>query len=217
MRGKAPGKDTKNMENISKKVMDRIRKIQKNRADELGEVKNKKDAAEKQLEEARQALKDATQRTDLKAYESAQLAKDKAQTACNMYGDRYNQLVQMDLISEEESDKVFDSLLAYEDELGKAFLKDISDPLEKLKTIHRDYVSAIAEAEHAMDSWHNEIHPNYNTRGTMSRVDPETGLITDRSKHPVPVHILPFVGCPESVELGKFLATVEAAYGASKE
>lgn len=217
MRGKAPGKDTKNMENISKKVMDRIRKIQKNRADELGEVKNKKDAAEKQLEEARQALKDATQRTDLKAYESAQLAKDKAQTACNMYGDRYNQLVQMDLISEEESDKVFDSLLAYEDELGKAFLKDISDPLEKLKSIHRDYVSAIAEAEHAMDSWHNEIHPNYNTRGTMSRVDPDTGLITDRSKHPVPVHILPFVGCPESVELGKFLATVGNIFNAIKE
>ena len=168
---------------------------------DLRDIQVKICAAKTQAEEADAAMKSATETMNLEEYEKAREAKRKAKIAIDMYSSRYAQLQGQQLISEEESDKVIDSLLEYEDQIAERYKADIAGPLKTLNELTKAYRAEVADTEETIRAWSRDIRPNYSTRGTMSRIDPETGERTDRSDHPVAVHQIPYLGCDESTVL----------------
>lgn len=197
---------------VLQEVKDRMQEMQDTKGAELQAIFEKKEAAETQKKEAEAALKDATERMDLDAYEDAKQAKRKAQTAIDMYSGRYNQIKQQEYISEEESDKVIDSLLSYENEIAANFKQAIAEPLRALDNLLQTYRAEVEDTEATIKAWGTFIHANYNTRGKTLRTDPLTGIQTDRSDRPVPVHTMPYTGCSEAEQLKTYLEKAEGLY-----
>lgn len=181
-----------------------VKMIQTKRA-ELEEADKKGRAAKADLAAAENAIKEAAARMDLEAFEAGNKAKHKAETALAMYTEKYRQTQKQEYISEPESDKVIDSLLAYEEQLADKFREAIAEPLEKLKALHDEYMAEVRNTEDTLTAWQRDIHANYSTRGMSSYIDEETGERTDRSKTPVAVHVLPYTGCGEAARLGQYL------------
>ena len=196
---------------IVQEIKERMREMQDTKKADLESIQQKKAEAQERREMADLSLKDATEHMDLDSYEAAKQAKRKAQTAIDMYNERYKQISQQEYISEKESDKVIESLLAYEEELTENFKEAIAEPLKKLGQMRYEYKTAIAETEATINEWVTNIHANYRSRGTTYS---ETG--TDRSQVPVPVHRTPFVECAESAQLGNYLERFSDTKGKSR-
>ena len=126
-------------------------------------------------------------------------------TAIDMYSGRYKQISQQEYISEEESDKVIDSLLAYENELRASFLADIKEPLQILREKVNTYFDDVSETERVIKAWEGTIHANYRARGLMTSTDPITGESTDRMGTPVAVRLIPYRGCTEAIRLAEMI------------
>ena len=188
-------------------VKARMQKMQDTKAAELQAIYEKKAAAETQREEAEAALKDATERMDLEAYEEAKQAKRKAQTAIDMYGGRYKQISQQEYISEAESDSVLDSLEAYEGELAAGLKKAMAEPLKQLAQLLRDYQNEVADVERTIKAWEAGIHANYRSKGTIYAA---TG--TNRNTAPVAFHTMPYTGCSEAEQLKTYLEKAAGLY-----
>ena len=191
--------------NITREVRERIESLKKKRAADLAEIQGKLAEARSKVDSAEQTIQLATAQMNLDAFEKATAAKQKAQTAVDMYSARYSQLVKKEFISEAESDSVIDSLLAYEDQLADDFKKKLAPMLRELVALHRNYLEAVRDTEQTMNQWQYEIHANYNTRGRQTWVDEITGERTVRAKTPVPVRIIPYNGCDEATQLGSYL------------
>ena len=179
----------------------KMRELLDNKASQLREIQTKICDAKTKAEEADAAISTATEKMDLNGYEEAVAAKRKAKTALDMFSSRYKQLQGQQIISEEDSDKVIDSLLEYEDQIAERYKADIAGPLKTLNELTKAYRAEVADTEETIRAWSRDVRPNYSTRGTMSRIDPETGERTDRSDHPVAVHQIPYLGCDESTVL----------------
>lgn len=186
-------------------VKTRMQEMKAAKAAELDEIQQKKLDAQTAKEAAELAIKDATERMDLDDFEKAKQARRRAQSAIDMYAGRYKQIAAQEYISEEDSDKVIDSLLAYEDTLTADFKEALAGHLKTLEGLLEGYRGAIADTENIMTLWQQDIHANYNTRGAGSYTDPLTGMTTTRSPRPVPVHRMPFTGCSEAGRLGEYL------------
>ena len=197
---------------ILQEVNAQMKKLQDRKANDLKTIQDKRTEAQTQKEAAELALKDATERMDIDAYERAKQACSKAQTAIDMYSGRYNQIKQQELISEEESDGVIDKLLAYEKQLEEDFKAAAAEPIEKLAGILKAYQQEVADTEQTIKAWENNIHANYNTRGASSFIDPITGQSTNRSSRPISVHRLPYFGCSEATQLEKYLSKTDILY-----
>lgn len=191
--------------NVTAEVKKRIEELINNKREELTVLNQKKNEAMEQKAAAEEAIEKATAIMDLESYEEAIKSKHTAQLAIDMYSGKYRQLSNQEYISEEESDKVIDSLLAYEDTLTEDFKAAIKEPLEQLEKIQKAYSEAVEETEKTIRTWEENIHANYSTRGKAIYTDKETGLTTDRSDIPVLVHVVPFRGCDESIRLYRFL------------
>lgn len=194
--------------NTAQEVLARIKKMQDSKTAELTAIESKQAEARTQLEAARLAIKDATERMDLKAYEKAKEDKRRAQTALDMYSGRYTQIQQQEYISEEDSDKVIASLLEYETQLAADFKQAVAEPLKALASVLQEYDTGVQETERALHIWQQDIHANYISAGTIYS---ETG--TNRSPRPVPVHVLPYTGCDEAAQLGDYLKKAGSLYG----
>ena len=190
------------------KVKKQIRDLQENRTKQLLEINSKQEESQARLHKAEKAMRDATEVMNLEAYEQSKAEVDKANIALEMYKDRYAQISKREYISEEESEKVIDSLLDYEKDLESEFISAIKKPIEELQEIHRKYTSEVDETEKTLRTWTNDIRKNYSTRGRTTRID-ESGEVTDRSDKPVPIRITPYYGCDESVMIGTFLGKTE--------
>lgn len=186
-------------------VKARMKEMQETKAAELATIQKKQEEARAQIEAAGLAIKSATERTDLEAYEEAKAQKRKAQTALDMYDGRYDQIRKQEYISEAESDKVIDSLLAYEMQLEVEFKEAVGERLRELSKILEDYRTEVQATEDTISAWCRNIHANYNTRGMSTRIDKVTGQLTDRSEKPIPVHVMPYNGCGEAAQLGDYL------------
>lgn len=197
---------------VLQEVKGRMKEMQDRKAADLEKIAEKQDEARTQIEAARLAMSDATEAMDVDAYEEARQKRRKAQTALDMYTGRYNQIKQQEYISEAESDKVIDSLLAYEDALAADFKAAAADPLKKLAELHKAYRDEVRETEQALTEWQQNIHANYNTRGGTTFYDEFTGKHTSRSRKPVPVHAVPYEGCKEAAQLGDYLNKAAALY-----
>lgn len=189
-----------------------MREMKEKKAAELTEIQEKQIDASTDLMKATQAMKEATERMDLDAYERAKDAQCRAQTAIDMYSGRYTQISQQEYISEAESDKVIDGLLAYEDQLAEDFKAAVADPLKKLAEMCNAYRAAVAATERTLTEWQQDIHANYNTRGRTSHYDKEANTWTNRSESPVPVHVTPYTGCKEYHIMQEYLDTSVALY-----
>ncbi len=186
-------------------VKELMKELLEKKAAQMREIQSKLSEARAQEEVADQAIQSSTENMDLDAFENAQEAKRRARVVISMYSSRYAQLQNQEIISEEESDKVIDDLLAYEKEIGERYKSDIRGPLQKLDDLTRKYQGEVAEVERTISAWGRDVHANYTTRGRMQRTDPLTGEKTDRAERPVPVRVLPYTGCDESAIMETFL------------
>lgn len=192
--------------NITEEVQQRMQEMISKKQSDLEEIRKKQATVKAQLNTANLAIKDATESMDIDAYERATAAKGKAQTALDMYNGRYLQLQKQEYISEVESDKVIDSLKAYEDQLAEDFRKDIAPLLKKLAVLHTTYIQAVKETEGTMQEWTSAIHYNYRTEGALYANG------TNRNDKPQPVRLTPYNGCGEAETLGKYLDKAKALY-----
>ena len=196
---------------IKKTVLDevknRIKEMKDQRASDLAVIEQKQAEARTALVTAGKAMKEATERMDIDAYEEARQAKRRAQTAIDMYSGRYTQISQQEYISEEESDKVIDSLLEYEKQLESSFETSAGDLLRQLDQLLREYQGIVNDVEKTIDTWQHDIHANYRSE---TGTNPKTG--TNRFERPMPVHAIPYYGCSESVSIGKCLEQLKSIY-----
>lgn len=197
-----------NKENILQAVKDRMAEIKGKKAADLDKIQQEKENAETALEAATTEMDKAAQTMDVSKYMAAEAKRQKAQTALNMYSWHARQLKQQEYISEAESDRVIDSLLAYEDGLTEDFKAAMAEPINRLAELYADYTAAISDAEQTLTAWQQDVHANYRTWGRMHRTDPQTGKTTDRSETPTPVHRIQSIGCMEAVRLGSYLKSV---------
>lgn len=200
---------------VLEEVKARMQEMQDKKAGELQAIHEKKTEAQTQKEAAELALKEATERMDLDAYEEAKTARRKAQTAIDMYGGRYSQISKQEYISEEESDKVIDSLLEYEEQLAADFRRAAAEYFRQLEALLKEYRSEVADVENTLTRWQRDIHANYNTRGATSYFDEFTGQYTGRSKDPYPVHKYVYTGCAEAQRLYDYLENEKLVKGAN--
>lgn len=189
---------------ILQEVKARMQEMQDKKAEELQAIQNKKTEAYTQKEAAELAIQEATKSMDLEAYEEAKTAKRKAQSAIDMYSGKYAQISKQEYISEEDSDKVIDSLLAYENELAAGFKAAVAEHLKALSTTLQDYLTEIADTEGTITAWGATIHANHNSRGRTYYTD-ANGQESTRSETPIPVHIMPYTGCREAHQLKEYL------------
>ena len=172
-------------ETILQEVQASIKEMQDKKQADLDKIAEKKEEARQQIEAAALAMKAATEQMDVDAYEDAKTAKRKAQTALDMYNGRYAQILAQEYISEAESDKVIDSLLAYDRELAADFEKALAEHLLAIKSLMDNFNTEEARLRNTITLWQESIHKNYRTLGRTLYVDPETGAQTTRSKNPV--------------------------------
>mgnify|MGYP007130655362 CR=1 FL=1 len=191
---------------VVEEVKARMQEMQQKKAGELETVRQRQQEAQTQKEAAELAIREATDSMDLEAYEEAKTAKRKAQTAIDMYSSKYNQIKQQEYISEIESDKVIDSLLAYEDELAAGFKAAVAEPLKKLDELQRTYFDAVEDVEQTIKAWTGNIHANYRNNGTTYTDG------TNRSPQPVPVRKIPYTGCSEAHQLKEYLDKAKGLY-----
>lgn len=167
---------------VLQEVQASIKEMQDKKQAELDKIAEKKEEARQQIEAAAQAMNAATEQMDVEAYEEAKTAKRKAQTALDMYNGRYSQILAQEYISEEESDKVIDSLLSYERELVAEFEKDLAEHLLAIRSMLDSFNTDEARTRNTIALWQESIHKNYRTLGRTLYTDPETGAQTTRSK-----------------------------------
>lgn len=172
-------------QNILQEVQASIKEMQDKKQADLDKIAEKKEEARQQIEAAAQAMNAATEQMDVDAYEEAKTAKRKAQTALDMYNGRYAQILGQEYISEAESDKVIDSLLAYDREVVAGFEKDLAEHLLAIKSLLDSFNAEEARTLNTITLWQESIHKNYRTLGRTLYTDPETGKQTARSKNPV--------------------------------
>ena len=177
------------MVNVTEKVKQQIRDLKNCRENEMNGLKAKLSDAQARLQTAKDAADEATRKTDLKAFQTAQEQIRQASSAVEMYTRRQKQLYNAEIISQKESDAVIDRLLQYEKDLDKEFTTAIKEKLDEVREILKTYEKVIGDTESTIHTWTQTIRPNYRTFGRSTYVDPETGKATDVSKNPVPVHI----------------------------
>ena len=191
-------------------VKEQMEAITKQKGTELAQIESNLATAQDEVKEAAAAMQEATERMNGEGYEEAKARKRKAQTACEMYQTRKAQLENPEhYISDEDSNKVIQSLMAYEDTLAEGFKEQFAEALKHLDKILWDYDAAVHEVETTMLEWTTRVHANY-ISSTTTWLDPETGEHTNRSAKPVPVRSTNYTGCKEANTLREYIQKAKA-------
>jgi hypothetical protein len=199
-------------ENVLQEVKAKMKELRETKQAELDKIHRMTEDALNKIEAAGLAMKKATEEMNEEDYAAAKEAKQKATTAKEMYDKRYKQIAAQEYISEEESDKIIDSLLAFENQLAADFKKDLAEELKKLKALYKGYADTVQDTENTIRSWEQSIHRNYNSRGASYWTNPDTGETTTRSATPIPVHRLPYTGCNEAHQLKEYIDKAAGLY-----
>ena len=185
--------------NVTEEVKAKIEAFQKQRTIDLLDLNAKIDDAKKHEQEAKEAMKKATEVTDLNAYAIAKNKMTESTTAVEMYEARYKQLKEREFVTEEESDGVIKSLLDYEDLLSSEYETKVGAILQDLLKVTTDYKKGISDTESVITRWTSSVHANYRSKHTRY----PNG--TNRSDNPVPVHASPYLGSDLSERVYYFL------------
>lgn len=193
-------------------VQDHMKELKELKAADLETIGQQRQETSTALEAANLAMRRAAEVMDIDAYEKAEKARAKAQTALDMFNARYDQIRQQEYISEEESDKAIKRLLDFEAQLAEDFKAGAAVYLKQLEKLLAKYRADVLETEVTLTAWQRDIHANYSTFGSTLRLDPITNKRTDRMLEPVLVHRLPYTGCDEAAQLGNYLKKAAAFY-----
>ena len=187
------------MTNKAKEVLARIHEMSEEKNKSLAEIQKKIDNERKAEAAAQMAIDKAVSALDFDANHKAQADLAAAAERRALLQRRADQLMKGKLVTEEESDQTIESLLKYEEDLSAVFEAEITAPLASLCKIYTSYAEAIREAERAIGTWTQGVHPNYRNRGTVY----PNG--TDRADHPVPVRKTEYRGCDKSLSIQRML------------
>lgn len=165
-------------------IRERIAELKSGREKELAEIQLKRDEESQNLAAAKKAMEDATDATDLQAYERAKAEKNRAESALEMYSAKYSKVQKLDFITEEESDKVIDSLRASDAEITRAFLTDLYAALNGVEALIKKYERDKEDVRNTTSTWTREIHANY-----YSPTSTFAATGTHRSPTPIPVNV----------------------------
>lgn len=186
-------------------VKEKMASIKAARDAKIAEIALKQDAARKDLQAAEAAMQSATEIMDVDRYADGSKKRERAQAELEMLSGIADRIMMQENISEQESDKVVDSLLEYELQLEAEFKAAVKEPMKKLNAICEAYRGAVRDTEATISAWTRDVHRNFSTRGGTLYFDPELGRHTDRSPVPVPVHPVDFIGCDEALRLAAYL------------
>lgn len=188
-----------NTKNIPAETIKTIESLERKKAADLAAIADKINENNTALAEAKKAKQNATESTDLTAYQDAKKKEAEANAAIEMYAARYTQLERCEFVTTKESDATIDALLKYEKDIAAEYTEAIAGPIAEIKKAHADYTGAVKAAEGAISAWTHRIHANY--RSATTRYADGTNI----SKTPVPVRNIPYLGCKESAIVGAFL------------
>ena len=197
--------------NTAKEVKARIEKLVNDKTHSLSEIETARKKAEERQSIAKKRMKTAIEMTDADAYEKAKKEFSSAGNAVEMYTARFDQLNQKEFLTEEESDRVIDSLLQYEKDLEEDLIKSMEKPLKTIQKLCEDYTNNITETESAISAWTSSIHENYRRQGAIYQDG------TNRSDIPVPVRVRPFLGCPTALITQSYLNKIKTNVISLKE
>lgn len=152
--------------NIALETQKRITELSERKAQEMLRIQLDLKKAKEEQGAAIKAMKTATAEIDLDAYQIAKIHKEAAEDAIAMYTARQDQLQQKDMVTEEESDHVIDSLLEYEEDLRSDFETSCGKLLDQLRDLYDDYTDHVEEAEKAIKDWTTMIHTNHRMLST---------------------------------------------------
>ena len=193
-------------QNIAQEVRGRIKEMTATKKAELEIIENQREAINERLKSANEAVFTSSHNMDIDAFQKAVAERETAQIELDMYNTKFNQIRDQEYITEEESDRVIDSLMEYEKQLSDDFEKDIIPLLKKLSALYEKYTQGINETEEVIWEWTRNIHANYRN---------PTALYSDgtnRSSKPLPVRNIPFSGCAAAQRLGRYLNNVKDTF-----
>lgn len=199
--------EDKMAQNILQEVQKRMQDMTSKKAADLEAIRAKQTEAQQKKEAAESALKAATEEMNLEKFKAAEKQKHDAQTAIAMYSGRFEQIQQQEYISEKESDEVIDSLLQFEEDLAADFKAALTEKLQDLEQLHREYSDTVRDAEQTILTWTTTIHSNHRSRGLTLYADG-----TDRSPKPIPVRNVAYAGCEEAKQLQEYLTQASKLY-----
>lgn len=174
-------------QSVLEKVQKQICEMTTQRAQQMEVIYSELSKARAQKAAADDAAKAATEKMDLAAWNRAAEEKKAAEMAEEMYSSRLSQINGKEMISEEESDRVIDSLTDYIRNAENEFDTKLGKILRDLRALYRAHIADIQTAENVIQTWTNDIHKNYRSSISLF-LDPKTGERTNRAPHPVPVH-----------------------------
>ena len=188
------------MKNTPAEVRKRIEEMLQDQARQFDDI-NKKIAAERKAEaDARAAIEQAVADLDFDRNHKAKRDLEEAIERRELLSKRAELYRSRKLVTEEESDKVIDSLLRYEGDLAAEYVAGLDKILDQLEEMTSKYAADVEEAENVILSWTQRIFPNYRS---------DTGLYqvgtTNRAPNPVPVHATAYQGCSEFLITKEFV------------
>lgn len=191
------------------KVKAKMQELMDKKEKELQDIRQMQAETNAAIAVAEKQMQSAAEKLDNDGFVQAKRERQAAADKLEMLNRREAQLVTREFLTEGESDAVIDSLLEYEGELEAEFKKAVEVHLEGLRGLREKYLEAVEDTEKTISTWTNEIHRNYDTRGSVHFTDAETGRQTTRSATPVAVHPLGFHGCHAAELVGDFLQRYE--------
>lgn len=184
-------------------VRDRIQSLTEDRRKELEEIQARIDEEVAKARAAAAAIEKAVDALDVDAHMQAKEAEARAKTAIDMYRARREKISKRKYITEEESNRVIDSLIEYENELAKEYKKELAGILSTLDAATQKYQNAVTDAESTISAWTMTIHANYRNPSTTYQDG------THRAPQPQPVRFSPRE-CAESNITAKYIKDVRS-------
>lgn len=179
-----------------------MKKLVEKKAAEIVSIEKELSNATDKKNKATQALSNAIAATDRAAYKKAKAEAEEAATIIEMYAARLDQLRNKEFMSEEESDRVVDSLIEYQNKRTAAFIKAIAGPIGQIEELYIEYDRDYQAAVETVAAWTRDIHKNYRSLCTTFADG------SHRSKTPRPVvgaaGFFPDI-CKEAIEVRDFI------------
>lgn len=147
------------IKNVAKEVQTRINALTEQKTGEIVKIKDKLAQLRADLEAIQGRAKAATEALDADAYMKEQTAAQKTAAEISMYESRLEQINSREMVTEEDSERTINSLLAYARELDDLARKEMEPHIEALRAIEREYTELFDETTEVMRGWAHSIRP----------------------------------------------------------
>ncbi len=117
------------------------------------------------IADAKKAMQEATDKTDLTAYAKAKQQKAQEETALEMYTAKLQNTEKAGYVSDEESDSAIKKLWNYQDGLEEDYIKDVAKHVSALLEIMDTYNNANGQAVDTLGKWTGNVHQFFGGAG----------------------------------------------------